>query len=98
MALGTEADTLNAAVDTFMAAVEAYTDTLAANAEIRIVWVASKKGDLAANSTQGVDTNATFDMGRQFRWKNNPNTTDSTVLEIGGRPLFWKITNAAGDL
>jgi hypothetical protein len=98
MALGTEADTLNTAVVVFMAAWEAYTDTLAANAEIRIVWVASKKGDLAADSTQGVDTNVPFDMARQFYWKNNPNTTDSTVFEIGGKKLFWKLTNAAGDL
>ena len=98
MALATAEATLNAAVDTFKAAVEAFTDTLDADEEIRIVWVDSKKGDLAADSTQGVDTNALYDFGRQFYWKNNPDTTDSTVLEIGGRPLFWKVTNAAGDL
>ncbi|MCP4898897.1 MAG: hypothetical protein GY906_18145 [bacterium] len=98
MALSTDEATFNAAVDTLMAALETLTDALAANEEIRIVWVDSKRGDLAADTHQGVDTNALFDMGRQFYWHNNPNTTNSTVLEIGGRPLFFKITNAAGDL
>lgn len=98
MALGTEEATFNVAVDTFMAAWETMTDALAANEVTRIVWVASKFGDLAADSTQGVDTNAVFNFGRQYYWKNNPNTTDSAALEVGGKPLFFKITNAAGDL
>jgi hypothetical protein len=90
--------TFNAAVDTLMAAWETYTDLLDGDEEIRIVWVDSKRGDLAADSTQGVDTNALFDFARQYYWRNNPNTTNSTVLEIGGKPLFFKITNASSEL
>jgi hypothetical protein len=98
MALGTEEATFNAAVDTLMAAWETMTDALDANEVTRIVWVASKKGDLGADSTQGVDTNALFDFARQYYWKNNPDTANSTALEVGGKPLFFKVTNAAGDL
>lgn len=98
MALESEENTFNVAVDVLMAAWEALIDTHSANEVTRIVWVASKFGDLAADSTQGVDTNAVFNFGRQYYWKNNPNTTDSAALEVGGKPLFFKITNAAGDL
>ena len=88
MALATDEATFNTAVDTLMAAWETLTDALSANEEIRIVWVGGKYGDLAADSTQGVDTNAVFNFGRQYYWKNNPDTANSTVLEIGGKPLF----------
>ena len=98
MALGTEEATFNAAVDTFMAAWETVVDALGADEVTRIVWVESTKGDLAADSTQGIDTNATFDFGRQYYWNNNPNTADSAPLQVGGKALFFKITNAAGDL
>lgn len=98
MALATDEATFNTAVDTLMAAWEVLTDALAANEDIQIVWVNGNKGSLTADTHQGVDTSATFDLGRRFHWKNNPNTTDSTVLSIGGKPLFFKITNAAGDL
>ena len=98
MALATDEATFNTAVDVFMAAWEAFTDAIGANEVIQIVWVQSRKGDLAADSTQGVDTNATFDLGRRHYWNNNPDTANSTVFEINGKPLFFKVTNAAGDL
>jgi len=98
MALATEEAAINTAVDVFMDAWETFTDHIAANEEIRIVWVSPNSGDLAADSHQGVDTNAVFDFGRQYYWSNNPNTAASTILSIGGKPLFFKVTNAAGDL
>lgn len=98
MALAAEEATFNAAVDTLMAAWETLIDANAANEEHMIVWVESKKGDNAGDSTMGEDTNATFDFGRLYYWINNPDTTNDVPLEIGGRPLFFKVTNAAGDL
>ena len=98
MAVGTEEATFNAAVDTLIVAWEAMVDALAANEVTRIVWVASKKGDNEGDSTQGSDATIVFDFGRQYYWKNNPNTTDDMPFEIGGKPLFFKVTNAAGDL
>jgi len=98
LALGTEEATFNAAVDTLMAAWETMVDALSDGEETRIVWVQSKKGDNAGDTTAGADTTATFDFGRQYYWNNNPDTTGDVPLEIGGKPLFWKVTNAAGDL
>jgi hypothetical protein len=99
MALGTEEAAFNALVDAFMDDWETLIDTgLADGEETRIVWVASKRGDNPSDSQQGSDTTAVFDMGRQFYWHNNPDTAADVPLEIGGRPLFFKITNAAGDL
>lgn len=98
MAVGTEEATFNAAVDTLIVAWEAFVDAMDANEETQIVWVASKKGDNEGDSTQGSDATIVFDFGRKYYWKNNPNTTDDMPFEIGGNPLFWKITNAAGEL
>jgi len=98
MALEADEATFNAAVDTLMAAWETLVDALGANEEIQIVWVASKKGDNEGDSTQGSDATAVFDTGRRFYWNNNPNTTNDSPFEIGGRPLFFKVTNADGDL
>lgn len=100
MALGSDEATFNAAVDTLWAAWETFYDTLSANEEIQICFVRSKSGSLAADSTQGTDASdsAKFDTGRKYYWTNNPNTADNGPLEIAGIPLFWKVTNAAGDL
>ena len=105
MALGTEEATFNTAVDVFMAAWETMIDDgLAANEDIKIVWVNSRYGDNASDSTQGSDATAVFGTadgdpkGRVFHWRNNPDTANDAPLEIGGRPLFFKVTNTAGDL
>jgi hypothetical protein len=98
MALGTEEATYNAAVDTLMAAWQTMIDA-GAGAEVwQIVWVESKKGDNAEDSTQGADTTATYDFGRRYFWANIVDTAGDIPLEIGGKPLFFKVTNAAGDL
>lgn len=105
MALGTEEATFNTAVDVFMAAWETMIDDgLAANEDIKIVWQSSRYGDNASDGTQGSDATAVFDTadgapkGRVFHWRNNPDTASDAPFEIGGRPLFFKVTNAAGDL
>lgn len=98
MAVGTEEATYNAAVDVLIVAWEAMVDALAANEETQIVWVASKLGDNPGDSAQGSDATIAFDFGRRFYWRNDINTTDDMPFEIGGKPLFWKVTNAAGDL
>ena len=98
MALSAEENAFNDGVDALQVLWEAMVDAMAGDAEVRIVWAASKYGDLAADSTQGADDTLLYDFGRQYYWRNNPNTTNSMPHEIGGRPLFFKITNAAGEL
>lgn len=99
MALGSEEADFNAGVDALHVLWEAMVDALDANEQIRITWQMSRYGDNASDSTQGSDATAVFDpTGRVYYWSNNPNTTDDMPFEIGGRPLFFKITNAAGDL
>jgi hypothetical protein len=102
MALGTEEATFNGTVDTFIAAWETFVDALDAAEEVRIVWMASKRGDNADSSTVGNADDATqlakFDLGRQYYFSNSPDVTGDVPFEVGGKPLFFKITNAAGDL
>jgi hypothetical protein len=100
MALASDEATFNAAVDTLTTAWEAFTDAIAANEEIRIVFCAKHSGTTPGNSDMSGDLTAiTYDLGRQYYVKNNPdNTDDNCFLHAGGHPLFWKLTNAAGDL
>ena len=99
MALGTEEATFNAAVDTLMAAWNVLIDVNSANERMQICWVKSQKGDNANNSKWGADTTATFNsLGPKDYFIINPDVTDDVPLEVGGKPLFWKVTNDAGDL
>ncbi len=104
MALGTEENAFNDGVDALHVLWEAMVDALSANEQITIVWQSSRYGDNASDSTQGSDATAVFDTadgspkGHVHYWSNNPNTTNDMPFEIGGRSLFFKITNAAGDL
>ena len=98
MAVGTEEATFNAAVDTLIDAWITMVDALSAAEVTQIVWVESKKGDNAEDSTQGARTTTTYDMGRRSFWANIVDTTGDVPLEIDGKPLFWKVTNAAGDV
>jgi hypothetical protein len=41
---------------------------------------------------------AVFQFARQYYWANNPDTASDSPFEIGGHPLFFKVTNASGDL
>jgi hypothetical protein len=102
MALASEEATFNGAVDTFIAAFETYCDALSAGEEVRIVWMESKRGDNASDTKLGNADDATqlskFDLGRQFYFSYTPDVTGDVPFEVGGKPLFFKITNAAGDL
>ena len=105
MALAAAEATFNAAVDTLMAAWVTYCDTLSTNDQITIVWGQSNKGDNADNAKYGAPATMPFgrsssdalDAIREFT-NYNPNVTGDTPLEIGGKSLFFKITNEAGDL
>lgn len=100
MAVGTEEATFNAAVDTLTTAWEAFTDHIGANEIVPIIFCQIHKGTTPNNSDMSGDGAAiTYDTGRYFYLKNNPdNTDDNCFLHAGGRPLFWKITNAAGEV
>lgn len=105
MALGTEEATFNAAVDTLIAAWETVLDAMSANEEFRVVFMKRQlDADHTAttgNGLQGLDSAlgaADWDFGKQYIARNTPDVTDSFKVSIGGRPLFFKITNAAGDL
>ena len=98
MALGTEEATFNAAIDTALVAWEAMIDALSANEEIHIVWIDSKKGDNADDSRYGEDTTAKYSFSRVYRFQNRTDVTNDMPFEIGGKPLFFKITNAAQEL
>ncbi len=105
MALGAEEATFNAAVDTLIAAWEVVLDAMSANEEFQIVFMKRQlDADHSAttgNATRGLDGSLgapDWDMGRRFIARNTPDVTDSFIVSIGERPLFFKITNAAGDL
>jgi len=102
MSLATEEATFNTAVDDLIAAWETLIDANSANEQMQIAFVRSKTGDNANNSKWGDADDATqltkFDTGRKFFFKINPDVTGDVPLEVGGRPLFWKVTNDAGDL
>jgi hypothetical protein len=100
MALGTEEATFNGVVDDLIDAWVVVVNALSAAEQTRIVWGAPTKGNLATDSTQGTAANlkAALDFASEYHWNNNPDTADSVPISIEGMPLFFKITNAAGDL
>jgi hypothetical protein len=102
MALGTEEATFNAAVDTLIAAFETMVDALDPDEVVQICWIKSLSGDNPNNSKWGDADSATqlakFNTGVKDRFSNNPDVTGDVPLEVGGKPLFFKVTNDAGDL
>lgn len=100
MALSAAANTLNTAVDTLMAAWEVYCDTLTANDKVAIAFIESNRGSQAANTKYGTDASDTskYRGGVLHYFEYNPDITDYHPLQVGGKPLFWKISNVAGDL
>ena len=98
MALGTEEATYNAAVDTLIAAWVTVVDAMAASEETQIVFMRSKKGDSPGNSSYGAPGAGVYDFNKKYYVKNFPDVTGDTPLEVANIPLFWKITNLAGDL
>jgi hypothetical protein len=87
-------------VDTLIDAWVTVVNALSAAEVTQIVWGAPLKGGLAADTTQGTAAaiKAGMDMSRKSFWTNNPDTADSVPISLGGVPLFFKITNDAGDL
>lgn len=99
MALVAAAATYNAAVDVLLAAWEAYTDSLAANAEIQIVKMHRLGNTVAGSDNLGLDSAQKYDFGRKFKGYNTPDTTDAMLLKVGASgPLFFKLTNDANEL
>lgn len=100
MALNSNQAVLNAAVDTLMAAWETYIETLSGGEQLLLVPCEGSKGD-ANNSHWGSDATAVFNgNGVRHILKVTESTSDpgDIPLQAGKHPLFWKITNAAGDL
>ena len=100
MALGSDEATFNAAVDTLIDAWITYVNTLSSNEQVRVVWGYTDKGSTTGEGHMGSATSLknAFNMGPQFYFKNNPDTLSNAPNSVAGRPLFFKITNAAGDL
>lgn len=99
MALAAEEATFNAAVDTLLAAWETLIDTgLAANEKIQIVKLKRRSTNASADRL-GVDSAQEYDFGKKFIGFNTPDVTDSFMISVGASgPLFFKVTNDAGDL
>jgi len=104
MALEANAATFNVAVDTFIAAWEAYLDAIAANAEVQIVKMDPNMDALHATGhpNKGIDASLTaahWNFGKKFKGYNTPDVADSFNVSVGGSgPLFFKVTNAANEL
>ena len=100
MAIGTEEATFNAAVDTLLAAWATLIDANTGLTEkMNICWVKSKKGYNPDNAKWGEDGNALFDsFGPKAYFYINPDVTGDVPFEVGGKPLFFKVTNDAGDI
>jgi len=89
MALSGDETTFNAAVDTFWAAWKTYLDTLSAGDEVRIVF---PKTGIEGSSFPG------FDPTQGFRVLTFKDETGLYPHKVGdAMPLFWKVTNGAGE-
>lgn len=98
--LTTEAATFNTAVDTLMAALDTYIASLSGGETIAFVPVERLKGS-ATDSRFGIDTGALFKGNGVRHYLKITNSTTSPVdipLAVGSKPLFWKLTNSAGDI
>ena len=101
MALGTEEATFNAAVDTLVDAWVTVVAALASAEKTKVVFCNPRGGGNAADERLGsaAEIKATFDATQWVHeWQNTPDATTDVPLSLDGHPLFFKITNAAGDL
>ena len=98
MALAAEEATFNAAVDTLLAAWEVVLDAMSADEKLQIVKLKARSTNTTADRL-GVDSAQEYDFGKKFIGFNTPDVADSFKISVGASgPLFFKITNDAGDL
>lgn len=106
MALEANAATFNAAVDTLLAAWEAYLDAIANDAMVQVVKM-DENFDAVHTGTSGhpkrgydgLLTAAHWNFGKKFKGPNTPGVTDTIVSTVGASgPLFFKLTNDANEL
>lgn len=104
MALSSTRAIYNAAVDTLMAAQETMLEAEPAIGELAFVPVEGMKGD-AANTHFGTDSAGVSFQGADSKsnrvsYVTFPSKTEEApvILQVGRHPMFWKVTNTAGDL
>lgn len=101
MALGTEEATFNGLVDDFIDAWITAVAALGAGEVTRIVLANPRGGGNAADTRLGsaAEIKAAFSpLNYMIEWTNTPDATTDVPLSLNGHPLFFKFTNAAGDL
>ena len=101
MALGTEEATFNGLVDDLIDGWVTVVAALASAEKTRIVFCNPRGGGNAADERLGsaAEIKAAFDATQWvIEHINTPDATTDVPLSMNGHPLFFKITNAAGDL
>ena len=101
MALGTEEATFNGLVDDFIDAWITMVAALGDGEVTKIVLCSPRGGGTAADVRLGsaAEIKAAFDpAGWVINWTNTPDASTDVPLSMNGHPLFFKVTNEAGDL
>jgi hypothetical protein len=99
MALAAAAATFNAAMQTLIDAWETYHDTLSAGDVTQVAFFQGYKGDGFAGRHGDADGTLPIDtLGRKFRVEYTVDVTGDVPWIAGKHPLFWLITNDAGDI
>ena len=98
MALTTEEAAVNTAVDTLIAAWEAMVDAKTQGNQIQCVPIKIEQAGLP-HKRWGNDAGAIqWDFARKQIFTRELTTADRFPISVGIYPLFFKMTNAAGDL
>jgi hypothetical protein len=96
MALSAEQAAVNSAMDDLVTAYAAFINSLNAGDEIQVCYQRSKTGSAGK---YGNASNTAYETGRKYREKLVYAATATVPMEAGDSgPLFWKVTNDAGDL
>ncbi len=102
MALSSTRAIYNAAVDTLVDALEAMLEAEpAAGAQLAFVPCEKSKGNAADSHFGGrAGGGVVFNGNGVRRYVTFPSKTDEAPvpLQVGTHPMFWKITNSAGDI
>jgi hypothetical protein len=99
MALTAAQATYNAAIDTALAALETMVEAQAVLDRIPFVAIETLKGD-ASDTQFGSDATVVFNGAGEKYWVQLPKVTNpgDIPLRLGRHPMFFKVTNSAGDL
>lgn len=100
MALAAAEAIYNTAVNTLMAALETLVETKSQGDLVQFVPVERLKGD-GEDTRFGQDANVVFNgLGVKEHIRLNLPTANPAAIPLaaGKHPMFWKITNSAGDL